>query len=137
MPTLFRHILACLLVLSVPVHSFAASRMLFCSTAHHAQAASSTQQRHAEKMHYASTAESHHETMVHSMKHSTDSHPDNEHFTEQCPACDLCCSVCAVPPSNKIFTEQPSIEVFLQTYQLAIVSPTLEGLKRPPRATLA
>jgi hypothetical protein len=137
MKTRFRHFLACLLILSIPVQGFAASRMLFCATAHQAQAASPTPHQHVDNKHHTGTAESHHGATAHATKHGTSSQPDIAPISEQCPACDLCCNVCAVPPSNKIFTEQPTIEVFLQTYQLAVVSPTLEGLKRPPRATLA
>ncbi len=152
MTTLFRHILACLLVLSIPVQGFAASRMQFCATAHHSQAAAHSEQLPAEKMHHATTHDlshtamhtlSHavsHAEMTHSTdhkKHETGSHNTVAHFAEQCPACDLCCNVCAVPPTNTPFSKLPSIEVFLQTYQLAFFGPSLEGPKRPPRATLA
>jgi hypothetical protein len=144
MTTLFRHILACLLVLSIPVQGFAASRMQFCATAHHSQAASHSEQLPAEKMHHATPHDvSHagsHAEMTHSTehkKHETGSHNSVAHFTEQCPACDLCCNVFAVPPTNTLFSQLPSIEVFLQTYQLAFFGPSLEGPKRPPRATLA
>jgi hypothetical protein len=144
MTTLFRHILACFLVLSIPVQGFAASRMQFCATAHHSQASSHSEHRPAENMHHAAPhdvghAVSHAE-MTHSTehkKHETGSHNSVAHFTEQCPACDLCCNVCAVPPTNTPFNKLPSIEVFLQTYQLAFFGPSLEGPKRPPRATLA
>lgn len=148
MTTLFRHILACLLVLSIPVQGFAAARMQFCAAAHHSQAASHSKQQPAEKMHHATPHDGSY-TVVHAInhaeathsakhtKHETGSHNTVAHFAEQCPACDLCCNVYAVPPSNTPLSELPSIEEFLQTYQLAIFGPSLEGPKRPPRATLA
>jgi hypothetical protein len=154
-----RFLLACLLVLSIPVQGFAASRMLFCEAAHHSQDSSTgTEHSHTSKSrfsqdhgahttnqhlssntnpHSAPIAETNHSEAGHASKHNTSTKHDIAHFAEQCPACDLCCNVCAVPPTYQAFTEQHFVDEFFHVYQLAFFGPTLEGLKRPPRATLA
>jgi hypothetical protein len=141
MNSLLRYLLACLLVLSIPVQGFAASRMLFCATAHHSQnhGAHTTDQHHSSNndQHSAPIAETTHSEVGHASKLSATTKHDISHFAEQCPACDLCCNVCAVPPTYQAFAEQHFVDEFFQIYQLAFFGPTLEGLKRPPRATLA
>jgi hypothetical protein len=159
MNSLLRYLLACLLVLSIPVQGFAASRMLFCATAHHSQDSSEgSNPSHASKSHFSQNhgahttdqhhssnndphrttiAETNHSEVGHASNHSTSTKHDITHFAEQCPACDLCCNVCAVPPTYQAFAEQHFVDEFFQIYQLAFFGPTLEGLKRPPRAILA
>jgi hypothetical protein len=138
MATLLVRIFTFLLVLALPLQGFAASRMLFCGSTNHLQTATNdSHASHDSQTAHSSHASHHNHSDSVEASNDVSQHSTLAHLSEQCPACDLCCNITAVPPTNQVFRDQPFTSELSLAYQPAIFSPTLEGLKRPPRATLA
>jgi hypothetical protein len=128
----FRHLVACLLLLAIPLQGYAASTMLFCTAGQHSQTESA--QAPATIAHHGD-----HTGHPVPLKKSSQHHGDAKtpKGTTTCSACSLCCNLVVMMPSHEVVATFASHERLLPAQILPPQSPSLKGLKRPPRARLA
>jgi hypothetical protein len=130
----YRHLLAALLLLAIPLQGYAASTMLFCKSGHHSQISSAENSARASQ-------HSDHGTHAGATSQSPDHHGGAKTAAGEkpatCSACSLCCNLTVLVSSIEALGVSVD-HAALQPLQVSPPSnPSLKGLKRPPRALLA
>jgi hypothetical protein len=129
MSTRLHRLLTLLLILALPVQSWAAAGMVHCAAMHRAQ---------------ATAAGAHHSH--HHQQHATSSHaaPDlpghaavSDLSTFKCSACAACCIAAALPATAPAFNVVPASTMPLFFLTVARVQFQTDGPERPPRPFLA
>lgn len=131
---MFRRLLIWIMLIALPLQSYAAAGMIYCEPAHHAVGATAD----SPHMHAGEDAHVHHHNdMAMADEHSDqDRSAPHKNSASKCSACSACCLGIAVIGTldSRIHTPTGS-PIMVARATLAHASVILEGLQRPPRTT--
>ena len=138
-----------LLVLALPVQSFAASTMLLCGAGHHGSVqATDGRHDHASDMHMDTQDVSAVSELI-AHDHAAEALPSHEdsafspltakhgNVTGKCSACAACCTVAFLPTNVIAFTAPAPSRVLAVVELTTHVGFFTDGPERPPRLSLA
>jgi hypothetical protein len=127
-----RHLLACLLMASIPIQGLAASQMLFCAMAKHANHLSAKVQ-----LENPAVAPPCHGSLAQAASANVTIDATTSFILESCSDCELCCHLSVLPQTDQPLCEPRLISVSLKASFEASPEPTLGGFRKPPRPRLA
>jgi len=124
---MFKRLLIWIMLIALPLQSYAAASMIYCAPNHHGMAASSMADEHSQHAH-------HHDAGA------TDDHSGKDHTpqksADKCSACSSCCLGTGATSAFKTDIATPSGSPVLVSHPIdAFASVIPEGLQRPPRNT--
>lgn len=137
----WRFLLACLMLVAIPLQGFAAASMLGCGAGHESLYGSSAQgvvnKNHEQHLHRANPAD-HHDSAASSAEHSATgvpSHATGEKF--KCNACGPCCIGAALTAELVLNLAPFASSADFPDLTSHHLSPALGGLDRPPQHIFA